>query len=164
MKKIQLDGIQAGTKYTQDVFIDGKNLFVPAGVSVRQKDIDQLKRWGITQVQTDGEVMTDMPAGKAGPEIIDTRAFLKPNSVQANSEIYRLYVDMVEKLDAFFAQFSAGADNAKKTLDAVAGKSSASFWAVTSRAGPWPRARSTRPSCRRSSAASSSCPPTASCS
>jgi HD-GYP domain-containing protein (c-di-GMP phosphodiesterase class II) len=119
MKKIQLDGIQAGTKYTQDVFIDGKNLFVPAGVSVRQKDIDQLKRWGITQVQTDGEVMTDMPAGKAGPEIIDTRAFLKPNSVQANSEIYRLYVDMVEKLDAFFAQFSAGADNAKKTLDAV---------------------------------------------
>jgi hypothetical protein len=119
MKKIQLDGIQAGTKYTQDVFIDGKNLFVPAGVSVRQKDIDQLKRWGITQVQTDGEIQTEAQAAKAGPELINARAFLKPNSVQANSGIYRLYVDMVERLDDFFTQFSTGADNAKKTLDGV---------------------------------------------
>lgn len=119
MRKLQLDGIRAGMRFTHDVFIDGKNLFVPAGIAVRQKDIDQLKRWGITQVQTDGEVTSDEPKPKPGPESIDPRAFLKPNSVQENSESYRLYVDMVERLDGFFSQFSSGADNAKRSLDQV---------------------------------------------
>ncbi len=38
-KRIALDQIQPGSRYTEDVYIDEKNLLVPANISVKQKDL-----------------------------------------------------------------------------------------------------------------------------
>ncbi len=125
MKKIQLESIKAGMKFTLDVFIEGTNIFVPAGVAVRQRDLDQLKRWGITQVHTEGELMSEGSSSKSrdgsgrSSDSQDGKTLLKPMAVQENKEIYRLYTDMVEKLDSFFSELTDSTDNAKRSLDQV---------------------------------------------
>lgn len=125
MKRIQLESVKAGAKFSHDVFVDGKNLFVPAGVVVKQKDIDQLKRWGITQLQTEGQVVSEMPKPKARegedgfiPDL-KSEAILKPQAVNSNSELYRLYKDMVEKLEAFFAELQSGKTPDKRNFDLI---------------------------------------------
>ena len=52
-KKISLDQIKPGSLFTADALLDADSLFVPANVPVRQRDIDALKRWGVTAVFTE---------------------------------------------------------------------------------------------------------------
>lgn len=56
MRSISIDNLKAGMKYDKPVFVDGDSLFVPQGISIKQKDIDRLKKWGIDEVFTDGEL------------------------------------------------------------------------------------------------------------
>jgi len=126
MKKIQLEKISAGMKFSQDVFVDGKNLLVPAGVPVKQKDIDQLRKWGITQVQTEGDLLPDAAETKArsqgaeAPDIPHPDSILKPHAVFENLESYKLYTDMVAQLGRFFQAFQAGKEPEKKGVDLIA--------------------------------------------
>jgi len=41
-KRLALSDLSAGMKFTEDVLLDEKNLFVPAGIAIRQKDLDML--------------------------------------------------------------------------------------------------------------------------
>ncbi len=54
MKTIPTTELRDGMMFDKPVFIDGENVLVPAGVPVRQKDIDRLVRWDISEVRTDG--------------------------------------------------------------------------------------------------------------
>jgi HD-GYP domain-containing protein (c-di-GMP phosphodiesterase class II) len=58
MKNINVSELREGMKFSEPVVIDGENLLVPAGVEIKQKDLDRLNRWGIEEVQTDGELIT----------------------------------------------------------------------------------------------------------
>jgi HD-GYP domain-containing protein (c-di-GMP phosphodiesterase class II) len=62
MKKVAVETLRAGQVFTQPVYIEGNNLFVPASIPVRKKDIDRLKAWGIPFVQTDGEAISQQAA------------------------------------------------------------------------------------------------------
>ncbi|MCL2007024.1 MAG: HD-GYP domain-containing protein [Treponema sp.] len=53
-----------GSVYSEDVYIDGDNLFVPAGVAIRGKDIKRLVSLGIGAVETAGDIVT----GSSSPE------------------------------------------------------------------------------------------------
>ncbi len=55
-KKYALEDLKAGVVFTADVFIDGDSLFVPGGVAVRPKDIENLQRWGVAYVYSEGEI------------------------------------------------------------------------------------------------------------
>jgi hypothetical protein len=121
MKKVQLEKIAPGTKFTHDVFIDGKNLLVPANVAVKQKDLDQLKKWGITQVQTEGEAVPGTAVGSSAPAAkIHPDSILKPHAVFENLESYRGYTDMVSQLGRFFQEFAAGKEPEKRPLELIA--------------------------------------------
>jgi HD-GYP domain-containing protein (c-di-GMP phosphodiesterase class II) len=120
MVKLQLDRLAAGMKFSQDVFIDGHNLLVPAGVPIRQKDLDQLRKWGITQVQTDGEPLPDAAQdAQSAAEPAHPDSILKPHAVYGNAESYRLYTDMVSQLGRFFKDFKEGKEADKRIVESI---------------------------------------------
>jgi HD-GYP domain-containing protein (c-di-GMP phosphodiesterase class II) len=59
MRSIKVDELKPGMKFSKPVYMDGENLLVPEGVAVKQKDIDRLRRWEVTEVQTEGETLTE---------------------------------------------------------------------------------------------------------
>jgi HD-GYP domain-containing protein (c-di-GMP phosphodiesterase class II) len=94
---------------------------------VRQRDIDQLKAWGITQVQTEGDILIEAAGAPEGPvgdraleEKLSASAILKPTSVYENKEIYRLYTDMIEKLDIFFTKLKKNEEPDRKSIELIA--------------------------------------------
>ena len=54
MRLIKTSDLRDGMRFDQPVYMDGDNVFAPAGVPIRQKDIDRLVRWEIDAVRTDG--------------------------------------------------------------------------------------------------------------
>lgn len=131
MKKVQIESISAGAVFTRDVFIDDTNLLVPAGVAVKQKDLDQLRKWGITHVSTDGEVAEGgaIPPPHKGvgrrpglperdsQEAVDPEALLKPSAVSEERELYRLYMGMIESLETFLSRLGAHDEAARKDFE-----------------------------------------------
>jgi HD-GYP domain-containing protein (c-di-GMP phosphodiesterase class II) len=61
MKSIKTLDLRDGMKFDKPVYMDGDNVFVPPGIPIRQKDIDRLIRWEISEVRTDGSPVVDNP-------------------------------------------------------------------------------------------------------
>ncbi|MCF7914175.1 MAG: HD-GYP domain-containing protein [Spirochaetaceae bacterium] len=59
MRSIKVDELKPGMKFSKPVYMDGENLLVPEGIEVKQKDIDRLRRWEVTEVQTEGEILAE---------------------------------------------------------------------------------------------------------
>ncbi|MFO8065742.1 MAG: HD-GYP domain-containing protein [Spirochaetota bacterium] len=57
MRNIRVEDLKAGQQFDKPVYIDGENLLVPPRVPIRQKDIQRLQKWGITEVSTDGDML-----------------------------------------------------------------------------------------------------------
>ena len=66
MRSYKLEELQAGMKFTAPVYVDGENLLVPEGIEIKEKDLERLRRWGIDEVQSDGELMREGGTGKRG--------------------------------------------------------------------------------------------------
>ncbi|MBU0934705.1 MAG: HD-GYP domain-containing protein [Spirochaetes bacterium] len=56
-KKFALADIEAGDSFSRDAFVEGNNIFVPAGVAVRERDMEGLRRWEVTHVFSEGELV-----------------------------------------------------------------------------------------------------------
>ncbi|HPG87670.1 MAG TPA: hypothetical protein PLQ29_13305, partial [Spirochaetales bacterium] len=108
-KKYSLDRVLPGSRFTADAFSDGNNLFVPAGVKVRAKDLEGLKRWGITAVFSEGQLESpdEKPVGQdsssgAGTGHDDGRAPASKGLAASFSDhaLYASYTDMIDRLKA----------------------------------------------------------------
>ena len=133
MKKISVDSLKEGLVFSHPVFIEGDNVLVPAGAGIRKKDIERLKSWGITEVETDGvPIVSGSGAGKtapAKPEAAKTPD-KKPQSVsvtsltevQENKGVYRTYTDLIERLDQVFSEIGAGISVETRSIDSISGR------------------------------------------
>ncbi|MDR2133563.1 MAG: HD-GYP domain-containing protein [Treponema sp.] len=74
MKKIAVDTLKTGLSFSEPVYIEGNNLLVPAGVPIRQKDIDRLNSWGIDVVETDGKALMAAGDSSKKPDTAKTDA------------------------------------------------------------------------------------------
>lgn len=111
--------LKAGMKFTQDVYVDGRNLLVPANIPIKQKDLDQLVKWGIKEASTEGDmVAADAPAA-AAEAAPGSGSVLTLPAVQENKERYRLYTDMIEKLDELFRQIAGEEETPLKPLELI---------------------------------------------
>jgi accessory colonization factor AcfC len=63
VRKLPVTALRPGQIFTEPVYIQDNNLFVPAGIPVKKKDIDRLIKWGIDTVLTDGVAVSDAPSG-----------------------------------------------------------------------------------------------------
>ena len=134
MKKIPVNALRAGQIFTEPVYIQDNNLFVPAGIPVKQKDIDRLAKWGIDCVFTDGVLVADRATtgteDKNAKNSNDTSG-IKPDtnftllslpSVMDNSPSYRTYTDLITKLASLFQNISEGLSIESRSIDGIAGR------------------------------------------
>ena len=65
MKNFAVDSLKPEMTFSEPVYIEGESVFAAAGVPVRQKDIDRLIGWGITEVHSNG--VPSVPAAREPP-------------------------------------------------------------------------------------------------
>jgi HD-GYP domain-containing protein (c-di-GMP phosphodiesterase class II) len=117
-KRIALDQIKPGSRFSEDVFIDDKNLLVPAGVAVKQKDIDALKRWGVAFVITEGSpVVEEAPSASSGS---DASSKPKPAGFSGSRELYLRYTELVDKLFLIYDKIRKSEAIESKAVDQIA--------------------------------------------
>ena len=61
MKKIAVSELAAGQRFSHPVYMDEDNLFVPEGLPIKERDIERLHKWGIHEVYSDGEPISEDP-------------------------------------------------------------------------------------------------------
>jgi HD-GYP domain-containing protein (c-di-GMP phosphodiesterase class II) len=66
-KKLRTKDLKDGMRFTDTVFIDKRNILVGPNAPIKQKDIERLLKWGINELETSGELITeDTP-----PDVLD---------------------------------------------------------------------------------------------
>lgn len=97
MNIIPVEKLEAGIKYDKPVYVDGENLLVPENVEIRQKDIDRLIKWGVSEVSTEGSQITSgggtNSAGDAGG---------------VPDKLIKPYEDAIILMDGFFSDCRKG--------------------------------------------------------
>jgi HD-GYP domain-containing protein (c-di-GMP phosphodiesterase class II) len=116
-KRIVLEQIKPGSRFSDDVFIDEKNLLVPANVAVKQRDIDTLKRWGVNFVLTDGGLLEE-----AAPKPVEGKKEAEPvpQGFTGSQDLYRRYSELVEKLSQVYEKIRKGETVETKAVDLIA--------------------------------------------
>jgi HD-GYP domain len=114
-KRIALDQITAGSRFSADVYIDEKNLLVPAKIPVKQKDLDVLKRWGVAFVTTEGEPLGE--ESKATSESAEAASEALPQGFVGSRELYSRYSELVDGISQIFAKIRLGEAIEPKVVD-----------------------------------------------
>lgn len=134
MRKLPVTALRPGQIFTEPVYIQDNNLFVPAGIPVKKKDIDRLIKWGIDTVLTDGVAVSDAPSGTK--DTLDTKSTPKGTEAKQNTSIslislpsvmdnapsYRIYTDLINKLGALFQNIADGLSVESRSIDGIAGR------------------------------------------
>jgi HD-GYP domain-containing protein (c-di-GMP phosphodiesterase class II) len=123
MKTILTKDLRKGLSFSQAVYIEGDNLLVPAGVELKQKDLDHLAEWDIQSVTTEGDVLDEnfIPE-MTPPRSQETSAiskaeriakqenlnkFLSLAEVKEPSGSYRSYTGLIAWLDRVFSAIAS---------------------------------------------------------
>jgi len=134
VRKITVTALRPGQIFTEPVYIQDNNLFVPAGIPVKKKDIDRLIKWGIDSLYTDGVAVSDNPS--PNKEAAETKAdngskgapqdgpvsLISLPSVMDNAPSYRTYTDLINKLGALFQNITEGLSVESRSIDDIAGR------------------------------------------
>ena len=59
LKKIPVNELKPGMIFDKSVYIDENNILVPPMVPIKEEDINRLVRWGIEEVETEGELIRE---------------------------------------------------------------------------------------------------------
>ncbi|MFH0977177.1 MAG: HD-GYP domain-containing protein [Spirochaetota bacterium] len=58
MRKIQVEELKPGMRFDKPVYIDSNNIFVGAHITIKEEDIKKLMRWGVSDVETAGTMIS----------------------------------------------------------------------------------------------------------
>ena len=112
MKKFPINVLKPGIIFSEPVYIDETNLLVPAGVLIRQKDLDKLKAWGITTVQSNGSPQIDEAESSdkfADNKKLDMGAAIPFFSdFPENKSAYNNYMILIERMNNVFLKMTKG--------------------------------------------------------
>jgi HD-GYP domain-containing protein (c-di-GMP phosphodiesterase class II) len=113
MKAIKVRDLKAGMRFDQPVYIEGENVLVPAGVPLKDKDIERLTRWDIEEVYTDGTPVSE--GAGAAPKGKPAKTWLAPGE----ERVFKSYRAAVEKVEAIFHDISDGTYLSHEPVDSV---------------------------------------------
>jgi HD-GYP domain-containing protein (c-di-GMP phosphodiesterase class II) len=108
--KLGLSQVKAGDAFTDDVYIDDRNLLVPAGVQVKQKDLDMLQKWGVEWVYTDGEKSEAPRKESSGAS---TKSFA------GDAALYASYSSLLDRMNDCFSRIKRQEKLEPKVVDQV---------------------------------------------
>ncbi len=58
MKKIQVEELKPGMRFDKPVYIDSNNIFIGANITIKEEDIKRLMRWGVSDLETAGNMVS----------------------------------------------------------------------------------------------------------
>jgi len=137
MKKVLVANLVDGNMFSQPVFIEGDNLFVPAGIAIRQKDIDRLISWDIESVQTTGELVLAPPdnetaatppassnaTAKAIGKTLSKIAKQAPaNEGPEDKGAHAVYMGLIERMDEVCNSIATGIAVEARSIDNISGR------------------------------------------
>ncbi len=102
MKTVKVVDLRDGLRFDKPVYVDGDSVFVPAGIPIRQKDIEFLTKFEITEVRTDGEPVTDRPAD--APEPLDMEGLRDFAGGKRSLDVYLRAIDVYEHISIDVAE------------------------------------------------------------
>jgi HD-GYP domain-containing protein (c-di-GMP phosphodiesterase class II) len=125
MKSIAVNLLKPGMAFSESVYIDTDNIFVPAGVAIKEKDLERLLEWKVESVSTDGtpffseeDENADAAPGATADVSSGSEAHNEKNLAEKNAPIlsifdgkehksaYRTYISMIERLYILFLRIS----------------------------------------------------------
>jgi HD-GYP domain-containing protein (c-di-GMP phosphodiesterase class II) len=101
MKKIAVSELAPGQRFSHPVYMDQDNLFVPEGLPIKERDIERLRKWGVKEVLSEGDPISD------DPQQAFNSFFLKAFTNPVQRAITREYGAIQEKLMEFFGRVRA---------------------------------------------------------
>lgn len=119
-KKYSLDRIEPGSRFTADAYSEGDILFALAGVPVKAKDLDGLKKWGITAVFSEGslESAAEAATAKAAPgDEAAGKAQKAGLAAFSDHKLYSAYTDMIDRLKGLMDKIAAEERVEPKVVD-----------------------------------------------
>ena len=113
MKKIQTEELKSGMRFSKPVYFEEGNMLVPADKPLKERDIERLLKWGVTEVQTEGKVITEAEtdSGEAGNNL-----FWKAHE---EMKYLKLYQSMIEEINSIFTDIVSGANVKHDSIDNV---------------------------------------------
>jgi HD-GYP domain-containing protein (c-di-GMP phosphodiesterase class II) len=135
MKKVLVRNLKEGVIFSQPVYIEGSSLFAPAGIAIKQKDIERLVSWGIESVETEGEPVLASPkteaknqAASAAEEASAAKPGAKPSNVistrepHENDEAYNTYIELIDRLDEICTNIASGVTVEARSIDNISSR------------------------------------------
>ena len=138
MKSIAASLLKPEMVFSKPVYIDEGNVLVPAGVPIRQKDLDDLKEWGVEYVQTEGvpglseaanppvEETPAPPPPRPAPAAPDnsaaqskTPSALLLSEVLSNKAPFRMYMSFIERMNMLLLKISTKDNITSQTFNTI---------------------------------------------
>ncbi|MCL2382178.1 MAG: HD-GYP domain-containing protein [Treponema sp.] len=113
MKKIAVTAIKEGAVFSAPVYIEGNNMFVPAGIAVRKKDIARLQSWGVQSVETEGRLIDAASAPEAP-------GAAPPEGIYEDDDAHSSYMELIERLDEVCASIAGNTPVQASSIDSIA--------------------------------------------
>lgn len=101
MASIKVEELRPGQRFDKPVYIDDSNVLVPENVPIREKDLQRLQKWNITEVTTDGRVIATDDEGSNDPFL--QQALNTPET----KEVIKAYNELRSRLSAIQEQVRA---------------------------------------------------------
>ena len=109
LKTIAVDSLEAGTAFSEAIYIDDDNVLVPARIPILQRDLDRIMALGIETVMTAGEpVDVKSPGNDLENEVSKINTALSFSTTQKNKNAYRVYTMLIERINGLFIKISEG--------------------------------------------------------
>lgn len=96
-KRYAVSDLVEGYYFTSDAYLDSENIFVPEGVPIRARDIENLKRWDITHIYSEGTLTA--PKARAPHDETDEQN----KKLFQNANAYTAYKKSIMEFSLFLA-------------------------------------------------------------
>ena len=93
MNHYKVNDLKPGLSCNKPVYIDDDTLFIPAGVPIREKDLNRLEKWGVDEVLSEGEF-----AETQNEDLLNSKLLWGIPSDKELSEIYNVTLEKLDKL------------------------------------------------------------------
>jgi HD-GYP domain-containing protein (c-di-GMP phosphodiesterase class II) len=113
-KTIKTADLRDGMKFDKPVYVDGENVFVPPGIPIRQKDIDRLVRWEISEVHTDGETVKH--EAEKPEEPVDASLY---KEMPGDKKSLEVYLRAIDEYDHVVTEIAEGREPERTKIDAT---------------------------------------------
>ncbi len=109
MKKIKVIDLKPGMKFTHAVYITPTNMLTGPETPVKSEDIERLKRWGIKEVETSGEII----------EGVDYSFDEKKKEMHSDSDLVREYKKLHKIKHKIMIHYQDSIDELNKIISDV---------------------------------------------